>query len=104
MLKPKNTSVIPNLPAHLFWDQRYEDIDWQNSYQNVISRVIERGTQQDWDEMISFYGKPKVIHALTNEIKFLPDYSIEVASSYFNLQKEQLLCYTRKQSRKGHWL
>jgi hypothetical protein len=104
MEKSINGSIQPNLPRHLFWDQRYDDLDWQNGYNSIIARVIERGTKQEWEELIRFYSQSKVLQALQHEIKFLPDYTIEDVCLYFNLQKEQLLCYTRKQSRKGHWL
>lgn len=102
--KPKSNAIRPNLPRHLFWDQRYDDLDWQNGYRSIIARVIEKGNKQEWEEMIRFYTQYKVINALLSEIKFLPDYAIEDVCVYFNLSKEQLLCYTRKQSRRGHWI
>ncbi|MBN8858657.1 MAG: hypothetical protein J0H29_09730 [Sphingobacteriales bacterium] len=102
--KQTGTDNKPSLPRHLFWDQRYDDIDWTNGYRSIIARVIERGNQEDWEEMLHFYGRPKVVNALKNEIKYLPDYAIEDVCSYFNLRKEQLLCYNRKQLRKGHWI
>ena len=62
-----------------------------------------KGTAEEWAEMIWFYGKDKVIHALKKEIKFLADYAIEEVCAYFPLRKEELLCDTRKLSRPGHW-
>lgn len=94
----------PNLDKGLFWDWRYQDIDWQNSYRSTIERVLERGTKEEWDEIIRFYGKQKIIFALTDEIKYLPDYVIDLVSSYFNIRKEDMACYQRKQLRKGHWI
>ena len=93
----------PDLPRRLFWEFTYEDIEWRAEYLTVIARVIERGTPKEWDEMTRFYGKAKVIHALKKEIKFLADYAIEEVCAYFPLRKEELLCYTRKLSRPGHW-
>ena len=94
----------PDLPRQLFWDFRYDDIEWNEEYLTVIARVLERGRPDDWKEMIRFYGEQKVIHALKNEIKFLADYAIEDVCAYFQLHKEDLLCYTRKLSRPGHWI
>lgn len=99
-----NTSQQPNLARELFWDWRYNEIDWKKSYRSIIERVVERGTNEEWEELIRFYGKPAVITALKNDIKFLPDYAIEKVIKYFNLQKEELACYKRKQLRKGHWI
>lgn len=98
------TGQIPNLDKGLFWDWRFNDIDWQKSYRSVIERVLERGTKTEWDELTRFYGKPKIIHALKEEIKFLPDYTIDTISSYFSIGKEDMACYKRRQLRKGHWI
>lgn len=116
MAKPNNISTVrgqakqtgtnnkPDLPRYLFWDQRYNEIDWTGGYRSIIARVIERGSQKDWEEMLCFYSRPKVVNALLHEIKYLPDFAIEDVCNYFNLRKEELLCYTRKQLRKGHWI
>jgi hypothetical protein len=99
-----NKSQEPNLSRELFWDWRFNEIDWQKSYRSIIERVLERGTKEEWEELIRFYGKPAVIAALKTDIKFLPDYTIEEVCKYFNLQKEELACYVRKQLRKGQWI
>lgn len=95
---------MPDLPRHLFWDFRYDDIEWKDEYLTIIGRVLERGTKDEWREMIRFYGEETVLNSLKNELKFLPDYAIEEVCEYFPLRKEELLCYTRKQSRPGHWI
>lgn len=94
----------PNLHKRLFWDWQFDEINWQDAYRSVIARVIERGTKQDLEEVVHFYGKNKVVNALKNEIKYLPDYAIEDVYSYFGIKKEELACYARKQLRQGHWL
>ncbi|MBX3238897.1 MAG: hypothetical protein KIT80_08965 [Chitinophagaceae bacterium] len=102
--KQTDAALKPNLPKHLFWDQRYDEIDWVGGYRNIIARVIERGNADDWQEMLDFYGQANIVNALLHEIKYLPDFAIEDACNYFNLRKEDLLCYTRKQSRREHWI
>jgi hypothetical protein len=94
----------PNLNRRYFWDTIYESIDWQEGYQWIIARIIERGNKEDWEELIRFYGREKVINALKNEIPFLADYAIEDVCHYFTIKKEEILCYIRKQSRPGHWI
>jgi hypothetical protein len=101
---PNRNTDKPNLPKRLFWDWRYDAIDWQQLYPSVIARVLERGTNEEWEELIRFYGQPKIITALKEEILYLPDYSIDGITGYFNLKKEELACYTRKQLRSGHWI
>ena len=94
----------PDFARKWFWDLDYEKIDWQASYKTVIARIIERGKEQQWQELVRFYGLQKVVDTLKNEIVFLPDYSIEEACTYFPIKKEEMLCYTKKQSRPAHWL
>ena len=94
----------PDFEPMWFWDFDYNKIDWQGSYKTIIARIIERGGEQEWQELFRFYGKNKVVNALKNEIVFLPDYAIEEVSKYFSIPKEEMLCYIRKQSRQGHWL
>jgi len=100
----KTISDKPDLPRYLFWDFRYDEINWEASYLTVMARVLERGTKEEWAEMIRFYSEVKVIDALKIEIKFLADYAIEDVCDYFPLTKEDLLCYHRKKTRRGHWI
>jgi hypothetical protein len=99
----KNSGTL-NVYKGLFWDFDYEKINWQASYRTIIERVLERGAKDDWQELIHFYGKEKIIDALKNEIKYLPDYAIKNVCKYFKLKKEELACYARMQLRKEHWL
>lgn len=94
----------PSFEPKWFWDFDYDKIDWQASYKTVIARMIERGGEKEWQELIRFYGRDFVINTLKNEIPFLPDYAIQEASLYFSIPKEQMLCYIRKQSNQGRWI
>jgi hypothetical protein len=102
--KPAVNGLKPNLPKRLFWDWRFDKIDWVRLYVSVIDRVIERGNKDEWNEMIRFYGEDRVINALKKEIKYLPDYIIPDVCSYFDLKQEELACFARKQLRRGHWI
>lgn len=57
------TQATPNLSIlrkSLFWDTKIENIDWDNYYRAVISRVFERGNEEEKNEIIRFYGIEKV--------------------------------------------
>jgi hypothetical protein len=103
-MEATKTSAKPALGPKWFWDMDYDRIDWQASYKSVVARVIERGDPEHWEELIRFYGRETVLKALKNEIVFLPDYAIEKVSSYFRIEKEEMLCYMRKRSKPGHWI
>lgn len=44
----------------IFWDTDIEKLNWHKSRRAIIKRVLERGNQQEVEELIAFYGK-KVI-------------------------------------------
>ena len=104
MGKKASSEDKPDLPRRLFWEFRYDDIEWRKEYLTVIERVLERGTPEEWAEMTRFYGEARVIDILKRELKFLNDYAIDEVCAFFPVRKEELLCYTRKQSRPGHWI
>ena len=94
----------PGFPRMFFRDFNYDLIDWHGSFVTVIQRILERGSTEHWTELVRFYGKETIIDALKEKITFLPDECIEEASLFFNLNKEDMLCYKRKQSQKIPWL
>ncbi len=94
---------VLNVYKGLFWDFDYDNINWQKSYRSIIERVLERGTKEEWQELIHFYGKTKIINALMLEIKYLPEFVWEPVCNFFELKKDELACYIRMQSRKGLW-
>jgi hypothetical protein len=93
----------PNLPAWLFWEFHYDRIKWKKSTRMVIERVLERGNEEELEELIRFYGLRKVRNVLQFGTIYLTDPSIERACAYFKLKPEELVCYVRKRSRPGHW-
>jgi plasmid maintenance system antidote protein VapI len=44
----------------LFWDTRMDQIDWQLQKRAVIQRIFERGSQEEKEEIVRFYGKATV--------------------------------------------
>lgn len=100
----QENNATPNLKKRLFWEYDYDHINWQKESVGIIERVIERGTHEEWDELVKFYGKQQVVDTLKNEIGFLPDEIITDACGYFKLNPDGLQCYTRKLLQKAHWI
>ena len=94
----------PQLPKRLFWEFRVQDINWRAASRLVIGRVMEWGNEAEWLEVIRYYGLAKVIDTLKKAPIYLPDHTISKVCEYFNLKKEELTCYIRKQTRRGHWI
>jgi len=55
----------PNLNPRLFWDIRFEELDYEKYANFVIERVFERGDVEDIRQTRRFYGDEKVRQALT---------------------------------------
>lgn len=93
----------PDLPRMFFWEFNYDLIDWNNSRAMVVQRVLERGMPEHWQELSRYYGVNNIIDSLKEEITYLPDECIDDASSFFNLKKEEMLCYKNKLSQPKLW-
>lgn len=94
----------PDLPRRYFWEFNYDRINWHKNAATVIQRVLERGFEEHWNELVRYYGRENIIYFLKESITFLRDDCIERASLFFNMNKEEMLCYKRKQSQKIPWL
>lgn len=60
-----NTNMLRRV---LFWDTDFDSIDWEKNKKAVIQRVLERGTDEEIKEIISFYGK-KTVEKTVESIK-----------------------------------
>jgi len=94
----------PDLPKRLFWEFKYDEMDWQKDFETVIERVIERGSSEEWLEIIRFYGEKKVVNTLTKKTAYLTDRTIKKVCDFFKLKPEDLKCYLRKQLRPQLWI
>ena len=105
MKKTKKLKEIPNLHPKFFWEFIFDKINLERSYKMVIARIIERGGQDEIDEIVRFYGREKVITAVRDEIYFLPNYAIEDALKFFpELKKEEMYCYLNRKDKPYHWI
>lgn len=46
---------VPKIRRILFWDTDFDNIDWGKSRNFVISRVLERGSREEQEEIARFY-------------------------------------------------
>lgn len=86
----------------LFWDYNMDLFDWQKMQIVVTKRVIERGAIEDFYGLLNLYGVENVKKTI-KEIPYLNDKDMNFAAKIFNIKKENLLCYTRKQLRPQLW-
>ena len=94
----RNAEVRPSL----LWEYDLEKFDWQQMRNEVVQRVLERGRMDDFYAILNLYGVEGVKAAL-REIPYMNDKDMNFACVAFDLRKEELKCYTRKQSIPQHW-
>lgn len=105
MATKNDNRSVPNLDPKYFWEYDFDEMDWDEAYKMVIGRIVERGMQEDADELVRFYGYDKVIKALREEIYFLPNYGIDRAIEFFpELKKEEMWCYLNRLGKPYDWL
>jgi hypothetical protein len=101
----KDKTPAPDFESSFFWDTDIDKLNWQKAYKAVIARIVERGGQQEIDELVRFYGYDKVIKAVRDEIYFLPNYAIDRALRFFpELKKEEMYCYLNRKDKPYHWI
>ena len=97
-LNHKNAEVRPTL----LWEYDLSNFDWQKMRNEVVQRVLERGRMDDFYAILNLYGLEGVKAAL-REIPYMNDTDMNFACVAFDLRKEELKCYRRKQSMPLHW-
>ena len=103
-IKPAKDQPKPNLEDRLFWDWKLDQINWRRAARLVIERVLVRGNIKDYDELVRFYGREKVVRVLTIERCNIPNISMDLVVGYFGLKKEELSCYRWRLEHGYNWI
>ncbi|MFV0268697.1 MAG: DUF6922 domain-containing protein [Draconibacterium sp.] len=85
---------------HLLWEYDLNSFDWDDMRTVVVQRVIERGHFDDFYAAITRYGGIDRFKDIIKQIPVLSDIDIAFVCAVFDLDKNELRCYTRKQSRR----
>ena len=92
-----------HISKHLFWDIDISSIDWQKMKNFVVQRVIERGGMNDFYAMLRIYGGKEVVADIIKGLPVVLSPRDEAfVKAVFNLKKEDLQCYKRKQLRDAY--
>lgn len=86
----------------LFWDCDYSKMDFENNYSQVIERVLERGSFDDWFAIKKYYGMDKIKHAVLNA-RYLNHKVLAYCCTIFDLKQEDFRCFKLQQSNPGLW-
>lgn len=96
--KDKNAGISPSL----LWEYDLSDFDWYEMRILVMQRIIERGWMEDFYAAIKLYGGIRNVREIIKEIPCLSYKDMSFVCSVFNLKKEDLKCYRRRQLREQH--
>jgi hypothetical protein len=83
----------PYLSPAAFWDIDLDKLDLDRYADFAIIRVFERGTLQDIEAIIRYYGESRIITSLTRATSLLPR-AVAVAQKLFGLSANQFSCCT----------
>lgn len=86
----------------LLWEYDLSRFDWQAMRDIVVQRVVERGRVDDFYAMLNMYGVEGVRESI-KEISVMNAKDMSFVCSVFDIEKKELKCYSRKQSRPQHW-
>lgn len=91
----------PRLSHFAFWDTDLSKMDFDRYQEFAITRVMERGTQEDMEEITRYYGKNAVISTLTSAGRLMPR-AIAAAKRKFHLTDKNFSCSIQNQRVKNY--
>jgi len=62
-LKQANRPDMSKFRPIVFWDTKMDNIDWIAQKRAIIKRVLERGNEQEKEEVKRFYGMTTLKHS-----------------------------------------
>lgn len=95
-------SIGLSISKKLLWEYDPATIDWFKMKHIVVTRIIERGWMSDFYAAIRLYGGLDNFKQIIKELPYLPDRDMDFVCKIFELRKDELSCYTRKQLRMKH--
>jgi hypothetical protein len=94
--------MIQQLRKVIFWDVNFEKLDVIKNKKLIVDRVLNLGNLNEFRFIMDTYG----VDAIREEVKHIGYFdpkTLSFVSSFFQIKKESLACYTKKQSSQAHW-
>jgi len=85
---------ISNLSKILFWDIDMEQANMDSCPSQIIQRVLEYGTLNDWQIILSYYGLDEIVDEC-RKLRSLDPIALSFISSISHTNKEEYRCYRR---------
>lgn len=91
------------LNPKLLWEYDLDKFNWDKSKRIVVQRVIEMGFPEDYYAIFDMYGGIEGVREIIKTIPYLSPLDTHFVCLFFNLQKEELKCYIKKQLKPQLW-
>ena len=88
--------------SSLLWEYAIDDVDYDSMKTVIVQRVVERGRTEDFYAILNRFGLEEVRNTI-KEIAYLSDKDIAFVCTKFNLNRNELKCYSKQQLRNQHW-
>lgn len=90
------------LSSYLFWDIDKKMLDLDTCPKQVIQRVLEYGTLNDWKLILSYYGINRIVEE-SQGLRSLDPKALSFICCISGTKKENYRCYHLQQLNHVHW-
>lgn len=98
----QQNEYISNLSPHLFWDIDISKADMDTCPAQIIQRVLEYGTLNDWQFIRSYYGLDKIV-SVCKSLRTLDPRALAYICCISKTPKEEYRCYHTRLSNPTLW-
>lgn len=89
---PHEQPDLSKINPAIFWDTRFDQLDWRQHQKMIIQRIFERGGKDEIQEIIRFYGREEVTEIIQQAHALLYT-AIDNAETYLGIDKHTIACY-----------
>lgn len=93
---------ITYLSKHLFWDMDISQVTWESCPSQIVQRVLEYGTLEDWRITRNHYGLERIVE-ICKKLRTLDKKALSYICCISNTKKEDYRCYHFSQSNPTLW-
>ena len=97
-----NKECINRLSPVLFWDIDREQADMEQCPAQIIQRVLEYGTLEDWRLIRSYYGLERIVSAC-KQMRTLDPMALSFICCISHTRKEEYRCWHTTPSSPTPW-
>lgn len=94
--------TVHDFSDHLFWDVQRDALDLQEHKAQVIYKVVEFGTIDDWRLLKKLYTKD-ALKEVVLQLPSLDPVTVSFLASYLEVDKKAFRCYNKKGLANDFW-